>query len=93
MTSLESRISVPSDVLFREVAGEAVILNLETGKYYGLDEIGTRMWTLLAEHGCLEPVYSALLEEYNVREERLQSDLLKLVDDLVAHGLLMANDR
>jgi hypothetical protein len=93
MTSLESSITIPDEVLFREVAGEAVILNLETGKYYGLNEIGTRMWTLITEHGCLQPVYNALLEEYDVHEERLQSDLLELVDDLVARGLLMANDR
>jgi hypothetical protein len=88
MANLESRISVPKDVLFRETGGEAVILNMESGKYYGLDEVGTRMWTLLAQHGHVEPAYRILLDEYDVAEERLQQDLLRLVDELASHGLL-----
>jgi len=92
MATLESRISVPKDVLFRELSGEAVILNLETGKYYGLDEVGTRMWTLLAQHGHVEPAYRALLDEYDVTEERLQQDLLSLVNELVSHGLLQVDE-
>jgi len=86
--TLESAISVPEDVLFREVEGEAVLLNTATGKYFGLDEVGTRMWTLLAEHGQVQPAYRALLEEYDVAPEQLQQDLLDLVGKLVAHGLI-----
>jgi hypothetical protein len=86
--TLESTISVPEDVLFREVEGEAVLLNTASGKYFGLDEVGTRMWTLLAEHGQVEPAYRALLEEYDVAPEQLQQDLLDLVGKLVAHGLI-----
>lgn len=88
MTMLESRINVPEDVLFRNLDGEAIILNTETGKYYGLDEVGTRMWDLLAEHGQVEPAYRALLDEYDVTEGQLQQDLLDLVDKLVSEGLL-----
>ena len=85
---IDSKIRVPEDVLFHEVGGEAVILNLESGKYFGLDEVGTRMWVLLSEHGAVEPVLRVLLEEYDVEEERLRADLLKLIDDLASHGLL-----
>jgi hypothetical protein len=89
MTTLESTIQIPEDVLFHELAGEAVLLNLETGKYYGLNEIGTRMWMLLNEHRRLEPTFRALLDEFEVGEEQLRADLLKLVDDLAAQGLLV----
>ncbi|MBN2547783.1 MAG: PqqD family protein [Anaerolineales bacterium] len=92
MVTLETTLHVPKDVLFHELAGEAVLLNLVTGKYYGLDEVGTRMWMLLSEHKQIEPAYQALLDEYEVEPERLQSDLLKLADDLVAHGLLALNE-
>jgi hypothetical protein len=85
---IDSKIRFPEDVLFHEVGGEAVILNLESGKYFGLDEVGTRMWVLLSEHGAVEPVLRVLLEEYDVEEERLRADLLKLIDDLASHGLL-----
>ena len=85
---IDSKIRFPEDVLFHEVGGEAVILNLESGKYFGLDEVGTRMWVLLSEHGAVEPVLRVLFEEYDVEEERLRADLLKLIDDLASHGLL-----
>ena len=88
MTTLTSIIHIPEDVLFREVGGEAVILNLATGKYYGLDEVGTRMWALLAEHGSVGAVAPILLQEYEVDEERLKADLLELVDKLAAQELV-----
>jgi hypothetical protein len=92
MATLESRISVGENVLFRELAGEAVLLNLATGKYYGLDEVGTRMWSLLTQHGRVEPAYQALLDEYDVTEDQLRQDLLRLVDDLAAHQLLQVHE-
>lgn len=88
MTTLASRIRVPQEVLFRELEGEAVVLNLATGKYYGLDAVGTRMWTLLVEHGQVEAAYRALLTEYEVDAAQLMQDLLELVDKLASHGLL-----
>ena len=92
MASLHSKISIPSGVLYHELSGEAVILDLESGKYYGLDETGTRMWALLSEHGSLEPAYQALLNEYDANPEQLRGDLLKLTEELVAHGLLRIID-
>ena len=92
MVTLNSKITVPQDVLFRDVAGEAVVLNLETGKYFGLDEVGTRMWALLAEHGRVETAYRTLLGEYEVNAEQLESDLFKLIDDLAAHELLKIDE-
>jgi hypothetical protein len=91
VANLASRITIPDDVLFRDLEGEAVILSTESGKYYGLDEVGTRMWNLLSQHGQVEPVYQALLAEYDVPEDRLQQDLLDLVDKLAAEGLLQVD--
>ena len=91
MANLASRIAIPDDVLIRDLEGEAVILSTESGRYYGLDEVGTRMWNLLSQHGQIEPVYQALLAEYDVAEDRLQQDLLDLVDKLAAEGLLQVD--
>ncbi len=88
MANLESRISIPKDVVFREIAGEAVILNLQTGRYFGLDEVGTRMWQLLAQHHQVEPALDDLAQEYDATKEQLQHDLLELVDKLVSHQLV-----
>lgn len=92
MATLEMRVKVNQDVLFRDLGGEAVILNLHSGKYYGLDEVGTRMWSLLIEHGQVEQAYAALLAEYDVGEERLQQDLLHFVEELVSHGLVQIDE-
>lgn len=83
------RVVVPEDVAFREVGGEAVILNLETEHYFTLDPVGTRMWKLLDEHGELEKVVDALLVEYEVERGVVQKDLAGLVGELVGEGLLL----
>jgi hypothetical protein len=83
-----SGIIVPGGVLFNDVGGEAVLLNLETGKYYGLDEVGTRMWSVLTDHGQVALAYEALADEFDVTKEQLRQDLLNLVDELVTHGLV-----
>ncbi len=92
MATLESRISIPQDVLFRDVDGEAVILNLATGKYFGLDQVGTRMWALLAQHKSISDAYHALLDEYDVTAEQLQHDLLNLVENLASHRLIIVDE-
>ena len=92
MTTLESRINIPQDVLFRDVDGEAVILNLATGKYFGLDQVGTRMWALLAQHKSIADCYRALLDEYDVTAEQLQRDLLNLIDNLVSQQLIQIDE-
>ncbi len=81
-------IHIPSDIAFRDIAGEAVVLNLSTGIYFGLDGVGTRIWHLLAEHGSSEPVVNALLAEYDVEEGRLRRDVEALIQQLLDKGLV-----
>ena len=88
MATLHSTVRVAPDVLFNELDGEAVVLNLTTGKYFGLNEVGTRMWALLAVHATVDVVYRSLLAEYDVSADSLQHDLVKLVDDLAGQGLV-----
>ena len=65
-----------------------MILNLKTGTYFGLDAIGTRMWTLIGELGDTDKVLKALLAEYDVEEARLRADIDELISQLVRHELL-----
>lgn len=92
MATLESKVSIPQDVLFRDIDGEAVILNLATGKYFGLDQVGTRMWALLAQHQSIAEAYRVLRDEYDVTPEQLQHDLLNLVDNLASHQLIQVDE-
>jgi hypothetical protein len=86
--ALTQIVHVPDDVLFRELQGEAVILNLASSTYYGLDAVGTRIWQLCEAHGSLQAVLDAMQREFDAPGETLQSDLLTFVDDLLARGLL-----
>jgi len=85
------RIAIPGDVVFRNLAGEALLVHLGSGTYFGLDKIGTRIWQLLAEHRSTEAVIPHLLKEYAVDESRLRSDLDVLVAQLLAKHLVTAD--
>ena len=86
--ALTQIVRVPDDVLFRELQGEAVILNLASSTYYGLDAVGTRIWQLCEAHGSLQAVFDAMQREFDAPGEMLESDLLTFVDDLLTRGLL-----
>ena len=86
--SLDRVVAVPDDVVFRELQGEAVILNLESGTYFGLDVVGTRIWRLCEEHGSLHAVWEAMQHEFDAQSEALRSDLLAFINELSSKGLL-----
>jgi hypothetical protein len=82
-------IRISDDVVFRDLAGEAVILNLASGVYFGLDEVGTRMWQLLSEHGDDTKALALLLDEYEVDAAQLRQDFDQLIGQLRAKGLIL----
>jgi hypothetical protein len=82
------KLTIPDDVMFRILGDEAVILNVGSGVYFGLDEVGTRMWQLMSEHGSTEKVIEVMLTEYEVDEEQLRGDLEKLIQQLSEKGLV-----
>ncbi|MEC4803685.1 MAG: PqqD family protein [Jaaginema sp. PMC 1079.18] len=86
--NLSQNVMPMSDVLVQNLADEAVLLNLESEAYFGLDAIGTRIFTLLQEKDSIAAVHQQLLQEYDVDSERLQQDLLSLIEQLVEHGLV-----
>jgi hypothetical protein len=86
--SLSSSLRVGDDVVFRELDGEGVILNLASGLYFGLDETGTRMWRLIEQHGQLQSVLTALCDEYEAATDNIERDLIALVTELTEKGLL-----
>jgi hypothetical protein len=86
--NLSSSVRATEDVVFRELDGEAVLLNLATGTYFGLDSVGTRIWQLLERLHRLDAVRDALVAEYEVEIPTAGEDLINLVDRLAAHGLV-----
>jgi hypothetical protein len=86
--SFDMRISVPSDVMIQEVAGESVLLNLKSERYFGLDDMGTCMWRSLTTASSIQATYDEMLNDYDVDAAQLRRDLHDLVENLVAHGLV-----
>ena len=81
-------VDVCPDVLFRELLGEAVLLDLRSQRYYGLDAIGTKLWHLISDKGEIESVVHVMLEEYDVEEARLRRDLDAFLRQLAEVGLV-----
>jgi hypothetical protein len=86
--SPHTRVRATPDTRMQELEGESVLLNLASERYFGLDEVGTRMWQALTTADSVEAAHAALLAEYDVDAERLRSDLLDLIGQLVEHGLV-----
>ena len=85
---LSSNISISSEVLAQEVDGETVLLDLQSESYFGLDEVGTRIWQLLQEHNELQKVFDMMLEEYDVDAKQLENDLNELLEKLLDAKLI-----
>lgn len=85
------RLRVADNVVFRNLAGESVLLNLDTGTYFGLDAVGTHLWSLVAKHGSTASAIQILLAEYDVDEPRLKKDIDALINQLLAKGLLVTD--
>jgi hypothetical protein len=82
------KIEISEDVLFQEVGGETVLLDLHSEQYFGLDAVGTRIWQLLGEGAGAEAVVEVLLAEYEVERETLVADVAELLDRLAEAGLI-----
>jgi hypothetical protein len=87
--SFSDRVRVPDDVLISNLHEESVILNLDSERYYGLDDVGTRFLSVLNTADSIEAAYEMLRGEYDVDAQNLRQDLLELVEDLVGQGILI----
>lgn len=86
--SFTDRVKMPDEILVSGVQGECVILNLNSERYLGLDEVGTRMLSVLTESNSIQAAYETLLKEYDVEGEMLRQDLISIIDQLVAQGIV-----
>ena len=74
--------------MVRQVGDEAVLLNLKTEQYLGLDDVSSRIWQVLTTGGTVQAAYDTLLAEFDVDSERLRADLEDFVQELLQFGLV-----
>ena len=82
------RFNISKEVLSQEVNGETVLLDLEGETYFGLNDVGTRIWQLLQAEQTVDEMLSALSEEYDVGREQLETDVDELLGKLTEAGLV-----
>lgn len=89
MTNIWTTCARPfPDVLYQELNGESVLLNLATESYFGLDAVGTRIWQLLVKDNHVAATIEPLLREFEVDEPRLRADVAKLITELESAKLI-----
>jgi hypothetical protein len=78
------------DVVFRDLEGEAVILDLSSGTYFGLNEVGTRVWRLVDEGRDPSRIVEIVATEYAADRETIARDVDRLLDDLSRRRLIVS---
>jgi hypothetical protein len=85
---LDAAVVVTTAQLSTRLGDEVVILGLRNSEYYGLSDVGVRIWELLQTPQTLSAVVDAVVAEYDVERDRAVADLITLLQDLQARGLV-----
>jgi hypothetical protein len=85
---LADRFKISNEVLSQEVNGETVLLDLDGESYFGLNEVGTRIWQLIQSEQTVDETLRALSDEYDVSRGQLENDVSELLDKLTDAGLV-----
>ncbi len=82
------RFNISNEVLSQEISGETVLLDLQGESYFGLNEVGTRIWQLLQSEKTIAETLTTLSDEYDVSQEQLEADVSELLAKLTKAGLV-----
>ncbi|MDD4650598.1 MAG: PqqD family protein [Methanothrix sp.] len=91
MLTLASTIKAISDHVSCDMAEEAVVLNVRTGIYYGLDPIGAAIWKLVQDEATIEQVVNAITAEYSIDKENCANDMIDFFTNMESYGLIEVN--
>ena len=87
-----SVVAATKEQVASDLAGEVILLSLQTGQYYGLDQVGARIWELVQRPTRVADIRDAIVREYQVGLEQCEHDVLDLVRELVTEGLIEVKD-
>ncbi|MBW4688102.1 MAG: lasso peptide biosynthesis PqqD family chaperone [Komarekiella atlantica HA4396-MV6] len=82
------KVVAAKNQIFSELQGEAVILDINSGVYYGLNQVGVSIWNLIQAPKTVKEIRDALLAEYEVDSQACEADILVLLEDLATKGLI-----
>ena len=88
----DTKLSAAPGALSTSLPDEAVILDSASGRYFGLDGVGARVWELVSASITWSTLLTTIIDEYDVAAERAEHDLRALLADLAARELLILDD-
>ena len=88
MISPVSVVAIAKDVISCNLDGETAMLNISTGIYYGLDEVGAAVWRILTQACTVRDIVRQITTEYEVGISRCEADLVILLNQLAENGLI-----
>lgn len=84
----QSIVVVAREQVSCDLAGEAAVLNLASGVYYGLDEVGANVWKLIEKPATVDSICNALIEEYAADRGTIEADVCVLLTEMIKEGLV-----
>lgn len=93
MQTSQQAFRVNDSVVAAELDDQMVLLNVDTGLYFGLDELGTTIWSLIATGRAESEIVAHILAEYEVQRFQVEQDVLEFIEQLTAKGLLLPESR
>lgn len=86
--TLDTQVQRNTDIVSADVDGEAVMMSIEQGNYYGANKMGTRIWELLEEPRQVSAICDQLIKDFEVDAETCHSDVLGYLAHLSDHKLV-----
>ena len=83
-----AQVVASPDLLTTDFGDELVVLNLRDGFYYGLDDLGLRIWRLMQAPVTVRDIRDAVTSEYEVDAARCERDIRAFLDELAGRGLI-----
>jgi hypothetical protein len=86
--NLDTTLSHSSDILYAQAGTDGVMMNVETGRYYGLNSVAARIWEQLERPRTIAELCALVREEFEVDAQTCEAEVLKFVNELVANGIV-----
>lgn len=86
--ALDSVVVASKDQMASSIGGETVILGLSAGRYFGLDDVGSRVWQLVQQPVSLRAICDTIVREYDVDLSTCEGDVVRIVGEMLSAGLV-----
>lgn len=92
MVELNDTVVTGARLLSTEIDGEIVMMDVESGKYYNLDPIGSEIWAAMAKPVAVASLCAEMAARYDATPDVIQTDILSLLDQLADKRLIRVNE-